>query len=150
MIFEEPAFETIATEYGRLCQILGLKPVVLDVFRIIDGSSEATPAGSMTRGRADAAYGKGFVVIPVDGLPIEVKAFPPRDWRLFGDEWPSWRVDVWHEVVHQVQDQRFGMLRRDDGREGHANGWPEALAVVAAAFDADASSLEHLVRPSDL
>ena len=134
MIFEEPAFETIATEYGRLCQILGLKPVVLDVFRIIDGSSEATPAGSMTRGRADAAYGKGFVVIPVDGLPIEVKAFPPRDWRRFGDEWPSWRVDVWHEVVHQVQEQQLGALDRGDGTKGHSRGWSEAVAAVASKF----------------
>jgi hypothetical protein len=37
--------------------------------------------------------------------------------------WDPWRSDLWHEVMHQVQDQNGFGWDPKDGRRGHARGW---------------------------
>lgn len=132
----------IAAEYEALCGRLGLEPVVLDVYRIVGGSHAETDHGTKL-GNAAAAYGRGKVAIPLDqGDVVEPRVFPPADWRRMSTEWPTWRIDLWHEVCHQVQDRALGLWDPNDGAEGHRLGWAEARELVAAAMDVDTATIE--------
>ncbi len=46
--------------------------------------------------------------------------------------WKRWRSDLWHEVVHQAQDQKGFDWDPNDGRHGHARGWQSSIEWAAA------------------
>lgn len=67
-----------------------------------------------------------------------------------GAEWWPWRIEVWHEVVHQVSD----MLGVYDSQKppthplrgpGHGAGWDQAVAHVASHFGISTDILEELL-----
>lgn len=45
--------------------------------------------------------------------------------------WDPWRSDLWHEVVHQVQDMNGFGWDPNDGSNGHAKGWQAAVEWTA-------------------
>jgi hypothetical protein len=62
--------------------------------------------------------------------------------RVGWSYWKRWRSDLWHEVIHQVQDQKNFGWDTGDGRNGHANGWQPAIEWAAKQLEC--------VRPKEL
>jgi hypothetical protein len=140
----------ITDEYARLTTQLSLKPVPLDVY-VITQHQASTALGTDTR-NATAAYSptRGLIVLPanagdlVDGVNY-APAFPPSSWLPLAEEWPWWRTELWHEVVHQFQHQTLNLLDLQDGCEGHCTGWLDAITDVAKVFGADPTALKAVI-----
>ena len=155
------AEETIRDEYARLCVRLAMPPVPLDIFICDDEASadERTQLGSVVR-VCDARYGgtPRILAVPLckgDDEPRAIAGWPPPDWDKQGLLWPAWRIDLWHEVVHQYSDLVSGgwdpkepAIMRPDGRptsEGHGAAWSRALAAVATEFSCGLPELDRLL-----
>lgn len=149
----------IDAEYAFLCDRLGLMPVPLDVFYPDPTApmKQLTPLGSEVK-IADARYGgtPRILVLPIgDGDEAPTLMPPPTTWDRFDPQWPTWRLELWHEVIHQHSDQighawdpKEPAIIRPDGRrtyQGHGAGWWAALTAVATAFTVDPTMLSTLV-----
>jgi len=150
----------IDAEYAFLCARLGLTPVPLDVFICNDEAheSEETALGSCI-GDCRARYGRTprLLALPLcDGDLEPMSVLPPERWVKHDDvEWPTWRLELWHEVIHQHSDQVANAwdpnepaIRRPDGKltsEGHGTGWWDAVVAVAREFGVDSVSLSEIV-----
>jgi hypothetical protein len=57
-------------------------------------------------------------------------------------EWPAWRIELWHEVVHQVEDQIL-----DEWSPGpkHGESWTDAIEYVADAFSVNPETIEGVM-----
>lgn len=151
----------IRAEYARLCNCLGLLPIPLDVY-VSDpdaGQDVKTPLGSPLV-NAEPCYSgtKRLMVLPLcDGndWPAQMPAFPPTDWSKHASDWPIWRIELWHEVVHQVSndvlrawDPKEPGRKRPDGstsQQGHGVGWFKGVCYVAARIGAQPEELDALL-----
>jgi hypothetical protein len=152
----------IDDEYTFLCTHLGLTQVPLDVFYADPGAqpNSLTPLGSDIRSE-DARYGRTAVVPKMLALPLAtgddnpISAHPPTSWHKLDSQWPTWRIELWHEVVHQHSDQvgnAWNPLEppfvRPDGRGtriGHGAAWWNALTAVAGVFSVDPVTFSALI-----
>ena len=50
--------------------------------------------------------------------------------------WTIWRSDFWHEVMHQVQEQKGFGFDLQDGTHGHSKGWQPAVEWAASQLGA--------------
>ena len=137
---ELPQFQAaVQAEYSALCQCLGLSLAFLDVC-----VTNAVGAPCCGHQREEAGYRgacethvAGVLVIPID--PPHLAALPTAPGVVFPAAcakrsptvWPDWRVSLYHEVCHQVQDQVYGLLDGADGYSGHNTNWWEAVAWVS-------------------
>lgn len=122
----------VCKEYELLVQRLRLQPVPLDIYEFVEGSLTPTPAGFTLLGNGSPGYGAPGLILPQEGPDIDEVAFPPVD--VVKLNWPVWRIELWHEVCHQVQDKQLGMWNPLDGSQGHSSGWSEAILYVADEF----------------
>jgi hypothetical protein len=97
----------IADEYGQLCKRLGLAPVRLDAYVYdLDVSADVkTDHDPEVRSdTADFSEKHSIIMLPIDDRDALLRpiTFPPRAWGKHDEDWPLWRIELWHEVVHQV------------------------------------------------
>jgi len=147
-------------EYTSLCAALGLSPVTFDLFEVDDDptSTALSQHGNrLSDGNARYSASKKVLVLPVcegDPKPPAPVPFPPTGVSKWSSEWPSWRIDLWHETVHQMADH-LGVhdpsekgRKRPDGSmsdKGHGAGFWQAMQAVAAVFGYPADELDALL-----
>jgi hypothetical protein len=140
--------DVIRADYADLLHTLGLADVPLDIYVVDDDSRERTEHGTERR-NGTPGYNGRVVVLPVERGDLEVlgvlnRPYPPTNFERL--RWHAWRVDLWHEITHQLQHQKLRMFDLNDGGEGHAVGWTEAIEVMALAHGVDSAVFERLVR----
>jgi hypothetical protein len=156
------AEQIVRAEYQRLCNCLGLIPVPLDVYVCDDSTqpSTTTPLGFHVA-NCDPLYSgtKRLMAVPLtdaeDSWPVTLPSFPPLALLKQSDEWPAWRIELWHEVVHQVSND---VLAAWDPREaprlrpnttpsqsGHGQGWFSGVEHVAKKLGVDAEALDAVL-----
>ena len=156
----EVAEAAIRAEYQRLCGVFGLSPIALDVY-VCDDSSTATTSLGFPVANCDPLYSgtKNQMALPLtsaeDQWPAEVPSFPPATLAKFSDEWPAWRIELWHEVVHQVSndicnawDPKEPPRTRNNGSRsatGHGAGWFIGIQHAAAKLSVSADALDELL-----
>lgn len=69
--------------------------------------------------------------------------FPPRHWSFFCSEWPTWQVNLWHEVVHQCEDH---IVKQWSPGNQHGESWRKAMEYVAGHFGITSESLCKVVE----
>ena len=142
--------ELIDIEYEHLVRRLHLVAIARDVYKVDDeGTGRKTLSGTDVRNATPGCKPR-LVVLPQE--PGDLRewsptqpVFPPTNWDRYTDEWPMWRIELWHEVVHQYQDQILGLLDAEDATKGHTKGWPQAIAAVAGFFGIDAPQLRGVL-----
>ncbi len=130
---------SIEDDYSSVCSTLKLKPDLLDIYEYKIDSDNMTQHDTALRDTF-AAYYPSKLTLPIaddgnasDNIPI----FPPTDWRRLNSyQWPPWRIDLWHEIVHQVEDQILNE---------HGESWAEAISYVAEKFSVDQKTIEGLM-----
>lgn len=141
----------IEAEYDRLCAALGLTPVPLDIYPVNERapSTVRTPHGTPLA-NSTPGYRRGLMLLP--SYPDQVEEwseapeFPPElPWDKGASHWPIWRIELWHETCHQIQDIRLGHWNPQDGRNGHGPGWQEAAGVMAETYGTDAETLLRVI-----
>lgn len=153
----EAAENAIRTEYRRLCEAFDLFPVPLEIYVCNDASTATTPLGFPVA-NCDPLYSgtKKLMAVPLtsaeDQWPTVAPSFPPTEFAKYSADWPVWRIELWHEVIHQVSnditktwDPKEPPRTRLDGSRsstGHGAGWfagiqhaAETLLVAAADLD---------------
>jgi hypothetical protein len=152
----------IKEEYSRLCKSLGLSEVPLDIY-IHDDKSELTvktPLGISFRNATPAYLDKkciiAFPLLENFDCPATLSEYPPSSWIKQGDQWPAWRIDLWHEVAHQASHELYdacnpkepGRIRSDGTRSemGHGTGWFKGVSHVANHFGVMPEDLENLLN----
>jgi hypothetical protein len=159
MALDQARVAIIKAEYTQLCHVLGLREVPLDIYHPqgVDDDGDATTSLGLDARVTDAAYSgvRKLLLLPLcpNDLPEELPDFPPATWEK--PYWQAWRIDLWHEVVHQVSDEVLNALKpnepgytRADGsmsQPGHGEGFKKALEYVAAKVGTDRRTLELLL-----
>jgi hypothetical protein len=152
------AEQLIRSEYAALCRLLSLSAVTLDIYDFVEGSTATTIAGSQI-GDPNARYSaqRKLLALPIceaDDLPSEETAFPPTEWHKASTQWPAWRIELWHEVVHQQSDELGLFNPKEPGRTradgstsdmGHGRRWWSAVQKVAQRCGALPDDLDTLV-----
>lgn len=152
----------IAEEYTKLCAKLGMEAVELDVYVWAPdaGPGDLSSAGTALS-CANAMYHKPqrLVILPLGSSldwPSAPPPHPPPTLCAVADGcWPVWRIDLWHEVVHQFGDQVLSEwaplepgCRKANGRMGnvgHGIAWNRAVDKVATLLNLDAGALDRLL-----
>lgn len=150
----------IRVEYRRLCGIFGLSQIALDVY-VCDESSTATTSLGFPLANCDPLYSgtKNQIALPLtsamDQWPTVVPTFPPASLAKVADEWPVWRIELWHEVVHQVSNdickawnpKEPPRVRTNGSRSttGHGAGWFAGIQHAAAKLSVEADALDELL-----
>lgn len=129
----------IAQEYLPLAASLHLSPLPLDIYVVDESVGGRTTFLGTDMRNATPGYTPTHIVLPqLDGdracWSATQPPFPPTCWNRHSDAWPAWRTELWHEVVHQYQPQILNRWDPNDGKGGHALGWPDAVAAVAKQF----------------
>jgi hypothetical protein len=129
-------------DYEHLCPALGLQPVPLDVF-CPSGKSEATTLMGTPIKNFTPGFSSKTVVLPIiPGTFSHVKgqgfSFPPSTWDLMHPEWPRWRLDLWHETLHQVENDIFKTW--DGSKKEHGRSYMQAIEYAASRL----SPLKHI------
>jgi hypothetical protein len=117
-------------EYVWLCKQLGLVPVPLEFTHMAESGFPmygGTPRRiAITSSDLDLSVVFNATVTPEGGPPAwEERTIKGKHF------WDPWRSDLWHEVMHQVQDQNGFGWDPNDGRNGHAHGWQSAVEWAA-------------------
>jgi hypothetical protein len=152
--------EVLKTEYARLCDALNLHPVDLDAYRV----REDAPVGTLTDyginvANATPGYSasRKLLVLPFyegDDLPEYPPSFPPKQWNKLALEWPTWRIELWHETIHQLSDALGTFDLQEPGRRrsngtlsniGHGLGWLAAIEHAARRFDITPDALDAIL-----
>lgn len=152
----------IAEEYKKLCAKLGMEAGALDlyVWQTDAGPEDLSSAGTALS-CANAMYCKPqrLVILPL-GSSLEWPSAPPPHppptlCPLADGCWPVWRIDLWHEVVHQFGDQVLGEwaplepgCRKPNGMmgdKGHGMAWARAVDRLARLLDLDPGALDRLL-----
>ena len=131
----------IRAEHERLCNVAGLVPVPLDVY-VCD--AEAPPTEKTALGlpiaNSDPCYSGSvrLMALPLcegNEWPTTISGFPPRGLDKHSDEWPVWRIEIWHEVVHQVTNDICGKRSSSVGafsyKRGDSRAFPDGPHLVA-------------------
>lgn len=140
--------ELVQGDYQRLCQIAVLKPVPLDIYEIVESSQELTPHG-MVKSYPYAGYDKKVIYLPFHDAELEMflETPPPflpgpNQWDMrFNHVWPKWRTDLWHEVIHQYEDQVLHLWKGDNS---HGESWRLATDEVAARLDVPSDFIKKI------
>lgn len=68
---------------------------------------------------------------------------PAQDqWNMgFNHIWPKWRTDLWHEVIHQYENQ---VLHRWQGGNVHGASWHLATDELAAKLSVSPDSVRKI------
>jgi len=153
----------IRAEYQRLCNVLGLTPVPLDIYIYVSNpdtdAETATAFGTSLRNATPCYSGtKRIIILPMcdgDEHPERLPPFPPFTWLKHDDAWPVWRIELWHEVVHQVSNDLLSSWNpKEPGRAradqtvsdmGHGVGWFQGVCRVASVFAIDPDLLDRLL-----
>ena len=64
---------------------------------------------------ATPLYAQDKIILPIiDVSDVDEKQvdFPPKIWATV--KWPSWRTDLWHEFLHQIEDKILNIWRRGE------------------------------------
>lgn len=151
----------IRREYEKLCVLVGMDAVPLDLYTYSPETPGRTTEHGTSFANGDPAYSGTLrlIVLPVDRDPerqLDDTGFPPTDFHKNGNCWPSWRIELWHEVVHQVSDTVFGKWNpkepgrvRPDGtlsERGHGEGWYVGLEYLATKVEVEPEVLESLLN----
>ncbi len=134
-------------EYEWLCAALELTPVTLEVI--------ASPDSGWPRYGGDPR--RIEIAVSDNDLSVVHAATATQNGPPTWDEksyegyhyWQEWRSSLWHEVVHQVQDQRGFGWNPMDGKNGHAHGWQTAVEWVADRLGGDPRKLYVLLGSHD-
>jgi len=138
-------FDAVEKEYELLCKKLELAPIKLDIYRYNTNSNETTSLGTSIL-NATPLFTPDLIVLPQDqetDLSNHTLNFPPANWCKFNElEWPQWRIELWHEVVHQVEYQIIeewiaGVEQKD--------AWEKAIAYVADKFSVSSRDLSAIL-----
>jgi len=116
------------SDYEHLCHLFGLRPVPLDVFLPSRVLTNRTPLGTPVN-NFTPLYDTQKVVLPIvvgasSKMVFDTLVFPPVSWDTMNPEWPRWRLDLWHEVVHQVEKDIFDSW---EGGEKHGESYMRAI-----------------------
>lgn len=141
--------DTITEDYRRLCNKLMLERAPLDIYITEAESSEVTSFGFPVN-YPYAGYDQKVIHLPLDEIAIEhtghtLDLFPaiPKHWDMRSSEWPEWRVNLWHEAIHQYEDRVLGAWT--SGNE-HGASWRRAVEDVAAKLCVSAEQLAKVVE----
>ncbi len=133
----------VEQDYDALVSTCDLTPVPVDVC--------AAPSGGGTPFYAkDKKSGKACISLPqlegdIENATAELLGFPPVAFDMHSPEWPTWRTELWHEFIHQFQDQELGSWNPGDGLHGHKEGWEEAIAGVASRLGITVEQLKTII-----
>ena len=110
-------------------------------------------------GRAPIAYGGGLpreILFPMTENDLSVIAEDAKATDRFPIEWcreawDFWRLALWHEVVHQVQDEVLQAWNPGDGHSGHSEpGWSRAIDYFAECVGCqDPARLHEMLGSND-
>jgi len=134
--------QIIQDEYDRLCLSLDLKPMQLNIYGLKKGVTEREGYSGISK----------IIKLPQEyydliNYPNQMNFnFPPKHWTKLkmDDEWPKWRCGLWHEVCHQIQDQKLGKWKpptKDD--DGHKIGWKDAADYFANRFNSEQMNVDR-------
>jgi hypothetical protein len=143
----EKARELIRSEYSNLCKALSLQQVDTDIYIVQPNSKQTTQFGTSLMNDTPQ-YGPGLLILPLmradlEACPEQSPAFPPTVWNkhhLY--EWPVWRIELWHEVCHQVEDQVFHKL---NSQNKHGETWRKAKSFLAKSFGVESEDLARIL-----
>lgn len=107
----------------------------------------------------DAYYGSGVIIIPItDGDLLDAQEAGGEQVAFEGQridytfrdeppaEWPEWRRQLLHEVIHQYQDEKYGRtFEKSDCEE-----WCQSITTVANMLDWSPRRVEALIKGFDL
>lgn len=139
--------ELIKSEYHNLCKALSLQQVDLDIYIVQPDSTQSSQFGTPFK-NATAAYKPGLLVLPLCNGDFGViheqsPVFPPTTWRKNDPvEWPVWRIELWHEVCHQIVDQVFHAWSL---KNQHGESWRKAIDFVAKYFDVEFKDIDGVL-----
>lgn len=144
-----PQLQTLVQQdYELLCHATGLTPVPLEICRIVEGTEELDAHGERLL-HPHAGYDQHVIHLPFHDLELEMfsqtlPTFPPpqNQWDpLFGQTWPKWRIDLWHEAIHQYVDQVLHQWTPDNRHDGP---WFPATDQVAAHLNVPSRILKKV------
>ncbi len=147
----------LTEEYLKLCAHLGLSPFTLDIHPFDCDYSNWEPLimNSFRNGDPNFSSKHKIIGLPVYGdhnisdYPSSPFPFPPRNWdrNSFFNEWPIWRMELWHETIHQVSDHLkvYDPDERGPRGKGHGNGWATAVKHVANSFGINCEVFESVI-----
>jgi hypothetical protein len=132
----------VEAEYAWLRQRLGLREVKVEV--VVDNTPRFPCYGGEPR----------RIVMPMTQMDLSVvhdysPTVAPEDWRL--EAWDPWRVFLWHEVAHQLQDEHGYGWNPSDGWKGHSEPtWSRVVDEFASGVGCpDARALYRLLASTD-
>jgi hypothetical protein len=138
----------IEKDYRKLCRQVGLaERVPLDPYIIVPNSSDKSEYGA-DLSYPYPGYDQKAIHLPfhwveaLDFQPVE-PSFPPTHWHLLHAEWPSWRVNLWHETIHQYDDQ---VLHTWNPTDAHGASWSNATRIFATKFNKATEDIEAITR----
>lgn len=76
-----------------------------------------------------------LIALPIDlytqsNRTRETFVFPPTGWDRMENCWPEWRLNLWHEVLHQVEVEILKVW--DGSKETHDESYKDAIKYAAA------------------
>lgn len=137
----------IKIDYFKLCSHVKLESIDLDV-HLYDSNSDTKSDYGLDVNVPWPAYSPEVIALPVAAGDIEVYAnqgppFPPGEWnKLNSQNWPVWRIELWHEVVHQIEDQVLGIWKPGSDND---KTWRKAASKLAETFNVSANEIEKLL-----
>lgn len=154
----------LVRDYEYLVATLGLRTSVdLIIYQVTFEDLKEEPLflrSDLTSEFPFPGYTRGVIAIPIEGHAVDSESSladvsPPlvgeSDWNREREEaWPQWRLELWHEVCHQYQDEVVGGWNKGDGSFGHTQGWEEAVDSVAAKVGCNCDVFFELMRSSDV
>ena len=138
----------IEEDYRQLCLRVGVvKGVPLDLYVVSPKSTEKSDHG-IARSYPFPGYNQKAIHLALDEVELldfhlTQPVFPPTKWHLFYDQWPSWRVNLWHETIHQYDDQT---LHTWDPKNAHGKSWANATRDFASRFKVAVKEIEDVTH----
>lgn len=116
-------------DYEHLCRALELHPVPLDIYCPSKKSDEKTLLGTQIKNFTPGFNPKAIILPIVPGTINHTKEqafpFPPSTWDSIRPEWPRWRLDLWHETLHQIENDVLNSW--DGSNEKHGESYMRAI-----------------------
>jgi hypothetical protein len=135
----------VQKDYDELCARLGIDGIPLDIYPFVLGGEEQSLLGTST-GNGTALYDGTKIVLPIFDNSLDEHTgspdFPPAKWDPLTSVWPVWRIELWHEVCHQVEDKLLGCWQpRVEGGPC----WDQAVEYIAGRFDVEPHRLQDIL-----
>jgi len=123
----------VRDEYNWLCERLGLRAVPLE---FTHAPESGFPMYGGTPRRIVVTFSDHDLSVVFNGTVTPEEGPPAWEERTIEGKrfWDPWRSDLWHEVVHQVQDMNGFGWNPNDSRNGHARGWQPAVEWMAGSL----------------